>query len=190
MSKISEQTKATHAAVDAYLNELGVTYRADFVPFSTSRNRDNKDKSLNWVVSLGREGQKSFVTDYMQGIGHLPGYKQLWGRPSYDERQEQKARIEWGAEKGRHCRMGLGGHAYGGAPLPQPAAAEVLHCLLLDASVLDYRTFEEWAREFGYGEDSRKAEAIYKACIAQAVGLRAILSDDEQAHLRELLQDY
>lgn len=40
---------------------------------------------------------------------------------------------------------------------------DVLHCLVSDSTALSM-DFEEWCSEFGYEEDSRKAEKIYNAC--------------------------
>ncbi len=37
--------------------------------------------------------------------------------------------------------------------------------------------FEDWARDLGYDTDSREAEAIYRACIAQTKDARALLGD-------------
>ncbi|HVT61903.1 MAG TPA: hypothetical protein VHD33_00235 [Legionellaceae bacterium] len=45
-----------------------------------------------------------------------------------------------------------------------PEADDVLNCLISDCSVID-QTFEDWAGDFGYDTDSRKAEKTYKACI-------------------------
>lgn len=59
-----------------------------------------------------------------------------------------------------------------------PEAIDVLDCLLTDASVLDYDDFEEWASEYGYDTDSRKAEAIYKKCLDQTVRLKIFLGGD------------
>lgn len=45
-------------------------------------------------------------------------------------------------------------------------AADVLNSLALDAQgVLDCPRFAEFAREYGYDEDSRKAESTFKACL-------------------------
>jgi hypothetical protein len=49
----------------------------------------------------------------------------------------------------------------------------VLHSLALDSRVLDEGTFEDWAGSLGYDPDSRKAEAIWKACVEIATTLRA-----------------
>ncbi len=58
----------------------------------------------------------------------------------------------------------------------RPALADVLGCLASDAqTVRNARYFEEWARDLGYGEDSRKAEAIYRTCERQAAELEDML---------------
>ena len=61
----------------------------------------------------------------------------------------------------------------------EPSAADVLECLLDDSSSFENASsFEEWAEEFGYDTDSRKAERTYKAVEAQAKKLRRFLGDD------------
>lgn len=56
--------------------------------------------------------------------------------------------------------------------------------------MLDSSTFEEWANEFGYDPDSRKAEVIYRACLEIALKLRNGLGEDRLRDLRELFTDY
>jgi hypothetical protein len=59
-----------------------------------------------------------------------------------------------------------------------PTAAEVLDCLASDAAGFENaRSFEEWASEYGYDTDSRKAERAYKAISRQAAKLRALFGD-------------
>lgn len=65
----------------------------------------------------------------------------------------------------------------GPALTEEPDAPSVISCLLLD-SYADQVSFEEWAGEFGYDPDSRKAEATYNACRKNAKGLRQLLGDD------------
>lgn len=68
----------------------------------------------------------------------------------------------------------------GSAHTKEPTAADVLDCLASDASgVENAGTFEEWASEYGYDEDSRKAERTYKICQKQAAQLRLFLNSDE-----------
>jgi hypothetical protein len=57
-----------------------------------------------------------------------------------------------------------------------PTAYDVLYCLIADASGID-SGFEDWAREFGYDTDSRKAEGIYKTIQDNTKKLRKFLAD-------------
>lgn len=69
----------------------------------------------------------------------------------------------------------------------RPTAADVLSCLLSDAS--SYRNaghFGEWANDMGYDDDSRKAEAIYKACGKAADDLDTFFEGHET--VREALE--
>lgn len=59
-----------------------------------------------------------------------------------------------------------------------PTPEEVLDCLASDASGIDNsRTFEDWANEYGYDTDSRKAEKIYTACQRETKKLHAFLGE-------------
>ena len=59
-----------------------------------------------------------------------------------------------------------------------PTVADVLHCLLMDASVLHSRDFEEWADDLGLDTDSRKAEQTYRRCLEQTEKLETLLGSD------------
>lgn len=70
-----------------------------------------------------------------------------------------------------------------------PTAASVLYRLLRDASAAD-QCFADWASEYGYDTDSRKALAIYEACCEIGRALRRVFTAAQRDELRELLQDY
>jgi hypothetical protein len=55
---------------------------------------------------------------------------------------------------------------------------DVIYSLLVDAEVLSYTTFEDWAGSYGYDLDSRKAFACYEACLRSAHHLKTLLKDD------------
>jgi hypothetical protein len=175
-------------------------YTAVFVPQSQSRNAGDKNLSLNWRVTLRRKPTADelarwtslthrdiLTTDYMQGIGHAPGYTH--GRMTLD-RDKYFHHV---AEKGKTAKVSknpeLTGEWQWVKPLPPPELADVLHSLLLDAEAIDAGGFEEWAGDFGYEVDSREAERIYKACVEVGLKLRAALGDDKMTELREALQD-
>jgi len=59
----------------------------------------------------------------------------------------------------------------------EPTAADVLYCLASDVNAGEM-TFRDFVSEFGYDEDSRKAEHTFKACARLAPKVRAFLGDD------------
>ena len=63
--------------------KLGLTMTADFVPWSLSRNAGEKDPSLNWKITLHKDGRPFLTTDYMAGSGHCPSYNQHFGTEPY-----------------------------------------------------------------------------------------------------------
>jgi len=169
------ETTAYAAAIAGIAPDL--SYSAEFVPWKLSRNAGEKSPSLNWKITL-KTPRGSLTTDYMQGIGHLPGYKH--GPKSI--MQDELERVA--ADSGK-----LPGRGVFAKPLAAPALADVLHSLLLDAEALDSATFEDWACDLGYDTDSRKAESIYRACLAIGLKLRRMLGDETIAALREALRD-
>lgn len=72
----------------------------------------------------------------------------------------------------------------GRAITADPTAADVLDCLLSDASGAE-QSFEDWAADLGCDPDSRKAEATYRAVIAQTAKLRRLLGEDFGAATRD-----
>ena len=68
------------------------------------------------------------------------------------------------------------GYGHNGA---EPKADEVLDCLASDASMVNNAdSFEDFARDLGYSEDSRQAERIYKACLHQSARLQTFLGSE------------
>ena len=152
--------------------ELGLTLKAVFVPWSQSRNAGEKRPSLNWSITL-HKGSQRLTTDYMAGSGHCPSYKQ--GTLMVHEADMIRRECETGQSRIR--------------PIA-PELADVLHSLASDADVIHYPGFEQWAADTGYDADSRKAESIYRACLATALKLRAMLGNEGLERLREACRDY
>ena len=66
----------------------------------------------------------------------------------------------------------------GSAHTEEPTAEDVLNALVSDASGFENSvSFEDWAADYGYNTDSRKAEAIYKAVERSTKKLRNFLPD-------------
>lgn len=73
----------------------------------------------------------------------------------------------------------------GPALTSEPDAADVLNCLTSDASGYENSrgSFEEWAGEYGYDTDSRKAERTFEQVKAQTAELRRFLGDQYDAYV-------
>ena len=66
----------------------------------------------------------------------------------------------------------------GSAHTAEPTTSDVLDCLAADAAGFDNcKSFEDWASDYGYDIDSRKAHRIYKAVERQSSKLQAMLGD-------------
>jgi hypothetical protein len=73
------------------------------------------------------------------------------------------------------------GHGHGGK---EPNANDILQCLALDAAGFENaRDFEDWCNEYGYDDDSRKAERIYEQVRKQARKLKTFLGDEKYEEL-------
>lgn len=163
------------------MDKLGITVISEFVPYSLSRNANPgahpKDMSLNWKVTLLKDGREILTTDYTAGIGHCPSYQPFKG---------------WTADyinAIRHeCERGFKRGAFRQKILPKPE--DVVYSLAMGSGVIDYAKFEDWADEYGYDSDSRKAEATYKDCLSLALQLRNGLGDAALKELQEATQGY
>jgi hypothetical protein len=155
------------------ITDLGLGIKSTFVPWSQSRNRAENNPSLNWKVTLTRNGRDVLSTDYMAGMAHAPSYKQ--GVLTVDRYKAIANECESGRSR---------------LTLITPKPADVLYSLVMDSDVLDSSGFEEWAKNLGYDPDSRKAEAIWKVCLDIALKLRAAIGEDGLTKLREAFQDY
>lgn len=75
-------------------------------------------------------------------------------------------------------------HGPNGTTYDPPTVEQVLYSLAADAQgVENVDTFEEWAQNYGYDTDSRKAEATYRAVVEEVRRVRAWLSRQAWAEL-------
>ena len=68
--------------------------------------------------------------------------------------------------------------------------SDVMYSLCMDSSALDYPKFEEWAREFGFDEDSRKGEQTYAECVRIGLSMARGLGYQQLEQLREIFSGY
>lgn len=184
---------------NALISELGLTVESVFVPFSQSRNKGEKLPTLNWRITVKKDGRDVLTTDYSAGSAHCPAYK-----ASTREMGSARSLMRDGAIR-FECEHGFAAKASDNANSPagytvralnphgkqlEPDTVDVLYSLAMDSDVLDAGGFESWAADLGYDTDSRKAEGIYQACLDIALKLRSALGDDGLRRLRDSFQDY
>lgn len=184
MTQTEQDTERAKAAEEraAFYRVFDVAYSAQFVPQSQSRNKGEKNPSLNWTITVTR-GRMSITTDYTQGIGHMPGYQQMRRRTLDVAKQEETA-----AETGKVIPLGTTWKP--GKTIPVPSLDDVLYSLVMDASTIDCATYEEFASEYGYDEDSRKGEAIYRAGLEIGLRMRSMFGEEGLTRLRALFEGY
>lgn len=169
------------ARVTAYteVKKQGLSIASVFVPFSKSRNRDNANESLNWRITLNKEGEPVHTFDYSAGIGHCHAY------PNAGPLTEAHCK-----EITRECETGFGGKPGRPGKYSKPDPLDVIWSLVCDSRVIDYSGFEDWADSYGYDTDSRSAESIYRECLTLAIKLRAVLGDSGLYDLTKAFEEY
>ena len=181
------------ADIKVILDKVKLKYTTEFVPYSQSRSykKDEfvRNKNLNWKVGFYLPSGYGFQTDYSQGQGHIPNYnRKIWrtsnGRFNLIAEQAINQIVETGyySSTSSFCNSK-------GAPIPHPKMYDVLGCLLSDADVLNYPCFEDWAENYGYEVDSRKAEKIYKDCLELGLKMRVMFGEPTLSQLQELFRD-
>lgn len=143
-----------------------------------------------WLCTLTFEGKprEPEEFEFFTGIS-------LRAEPTPRDRQQAKARFQLpDLTENDITRHTIYGRRYMAAleemRKPQaPHAADVLHSLLMDSDAVG-QSFESWCSEYGYDSDSRKAEAIYHACQANADKLARVIKPETLRELREALADY
>lgn len=204
------ETTKTLAEVIAANN---ITMQAEFVPFSKSRSKDNKDDrgnprlSLNWKVTLLLNGRAFITTDYMAGTGHCPADKRKFKDATpYESRNYKAALIDFEVENGFEAAiknlsfgrvLNIGKRSLWDHENQKnkyfpilPEIESVVHSLITDSDVLNYSSFAEWADCFGYNTDSIKDNEIYRACMEIALKMRAGLGGSLMEELQTAAQDY
>lgn len=135
-----------------------------------------EQKRDNWLCDTWQatitNGKNQQVFDYYTGTGHRKFFKSVFFDTRVYSQQEKRRYIEENSQ-----------------PV-EPVAAALIHSLFLDGEACNY-SFEEWAGNYGYDEDSRKALETYLQCQKVGGQLRRIIGNNELlSALSDALQDY
>lgn len=157
--------------------EFPFTMECSFLNSATDGDNWEHD---NWQCNLIRENGETMNVVFRQGIGHRVrvffsgemAYRNSIGKTirrtaihgvgAYVDSKERPAYIP----EGMAVRIPSGG-AYVDVPQP-PTIESVVSCIVLDSSGYENAIgFGEWAEEYGYDPDSRKAFRIWEECGEQ-----------------------
>ena len=169
----------TNAAVRDFLLNNGISYEVKFRPTPQPDEKEGYKFQIHWYVFVGGE-----MFEYQTGIGFLP--------PSLKKLGDTKYQGEFNTLR-KACETGVGGVSMSSwvhKAEYQPKAADVLQCMLLDASADNNTDFADWAEELGYSADSKTAEEIYNNCIRTHRKLKKIFTPQQRLELQDLLHDY
>lgn len=156
--------------------------------FTARHSRPNKkdspdiadDPSLfRWRVTLRLDGREHTTNFYIGCAniqwGRIPHLETGSGSAGLAREYKAKGKDPSSLLNGRITVAALEALTHYTEPEP-PTARDVLYCLVSDAlSWENARTFEDFAGEFGYSPDSRRAEKIYNACGETSKALRFFL---------------
>ncbi len=157
----------------AILSACAATMSCQHVP--TRYVKDSEWPHIEWNITI-KTPRGELTTKYCQGIGHLPKVvKSGCNARSLYATELIEQMLQTGKASGK--------------PLSPPLIVDVVGSLVSDASAADYPTFEQWARDLGYDEDSRKGHAIYEQCRAIALDLLRLLGASGLEQLRKFSND-
>lgn len=170
---------------DDFLTQLGVTIEAKSAFSNPSIPGHEMD---HWTMLFSRPGHPGMTTAFSTGIGHRqipfvgPVRNTRWGPRR--RRIMVPIGLKYAAKKyGYKYPFKDGGLTYNEAEYaklcksPLPTAADVMYCLISDASV-EGQTFSEWASDLGYSDDSISAKSMYDLCVQQTIHLHRLLGNE------------
>lgn len=175
----------TKTKADELIVRLGVSIES-IDPILRSEESKTDGKTAQWHhvafnVTLRKEGKFVWSGPYKMGLGNFPEFKNVISRVH-------------SGDLAPHVRGVISG-IIGGVTLPlfrtRPSLPDVLYSLLSDGDGYFNRlSFEEWAGNYGYDEDSRTAERMFRECQETGRKLSRAFTPAEIQELREAFQDY
>jgi len=166
--------------MEQFCTEHGI--KADFVhtgiKTTMEKNREGvkEPHSMDgWLVTLSMAG-KTMSTEFKTGLGlRTPDRNKIaHARGFWPDKRE----IEQMKNKAMMSKNGAKWLIDCCDPV-KPEVQQLIDCLASDASAYDCaRNFEDFCADFGYDEDSRKAESIYKGCGDTAKELKFFLGSE------------
>lgn len=154
--------------------------------------RDNDWPCIAYKVQLQLHGKPVIETDYSLGVGHVKIPKN-YAPMSLTQDERRALEVLQGNPRAQFRDKALHASLAAKLALAQkvvPQLADVMHSLLSDGEAyFDAMTFEDWAANFGYDADSRKAESIFRKCDEIGRTLARGIPADLLPRLREIVAE-
>lgn len=169
-----------------FLEKTNTTFKAEFVGYK-KHFVDDKEKRDVYKITLQR-GERKFIFDFGQSINDS-GFKLInkntKEEPKYfwlEEANEhtQRDKKEFKLFAWRRLNQSLDPFIIKEPVAPTPY--DVLACL----TTYDPVDFKNFCDSYGYDEDSRKAEKVYKAVVDEYKNVCMLWNEDELKQLREI----
>jgi len=179
--------------LENFIKDLDIKIDYVFIPFKLSKSKNDKTPNLNWkVILLNKNGE--LTTDYTKGIGHLE-FENFLNIQNVATKNIVNEEVKNAVNHGWHFTLKINDGKVRKTIMksnnfPNPTIKEVLYSLTLDSNALDYQTYEEWASDLGYEQDSRKGEKIFNTIKENSVNLLKILNGrDNLQKLKDIFEE-
>jgi hypothetical protein len=129
-------------------------------------------------------GRAVTITEYIASNGITSNARRVERNPNMDE---WPGASHWRVTLRRDDQRLAVPFSMGSALNGEPEIADVLDSLASDASGYENAPrFEDWASDYGYNSDSRKAERTFRAVYRQTMALRVFLGAEYSRLLWEV----
>lgn len=177
MENTNTATVTETRTITDFLTQYPITVELQEVPENPTME-DSREKMINYFVMLKFEGRLMSLY-FSTSLGWVETRK---GEPTsmitYHKPSGDFIKTEWGGKR----YNANDGSMFPRYRVKKPTVADILDCLASDASG-DGQSFDDWASDFGYDTDSRKAEETYRTIQKQTKELRQLIGRDAFADL-------
>jgi hypothetical protein len=161
---------------EQFLKETGVKMEIVYKEFGKHFPDDKQSRDI-YTITLSR-GSRKFVFDFGQSIANSTRYEdKITGNVFSPSGESIKGKLKVVHNHkdffNSFCKNLVG---------TPPSSYDVLTCL----TKYDPGTFEDFCSDFGYDQDSRTAERIYKAVVCEYQRVCMLWDEAEIENLREI----
>ena len=189
--KMNTETKTK---IDELIARMGISMSHTPPTLESQENkRDGKPgfwHHLAFTAAITRNGKTAWAGPYKMGLGNFKA-KPIAKVRLQSQPWEELVRGITDRELSAGAQSVIRAHISHNLLSGGPSLPDVLYSLFSDGDgYFDRLSFEEWAGNYGYDEDSRTAERMFRECQETGRKLSRAFTAAEIQELREAFQDY